>query len=338
MINFQRIDPKDNQWDQRLHPFFDRTVFQTAPWVSFIAKTQKAEPVVAALTSGKEALGYFIGLLTRKFNVRILGSPFPGWTTSYMGFCLRPEVSRRDALKALIPFAFRDLRCVHLEIMDRQLTVEDADGLGFAHRILKGFEVDLTPSEEQIFANLSKSCRWTVRKAEKNGVTVEEAHDIHFADDYYAQLQDVFAKQSLTPPYTIARVRELINEVLPSGKLLLLRARDPDGNCIATGLFPALNQTMFFWGGASWREHQRLFPNEAIQWYAIKYWKQRGIKAYDMNGKGEYKRKYGGAEIVVPWFRLSKYSALSHLRNLSHQLFRARQSILGKWYSFSSPH
>jgi hypothetical protein len=94
---------------------------------------------------------------------------------------------------------------------------------------------------------------------------------------------------------------------------------------------------MVFWGGASWRQNQRLFPNEAIQWYAIKYWKQRGVTAYDMNGKGEYKRKYGGNEIAVPWFRLSKYSALAHLRNLSHHLFKARQSFLGKWHNSTLP-
>ena len=331
MLAFERIKLDSVDWERELQKYPNRTIFQTSAWLSFVAKTQNAEPVVAALRNRQETLGYFTGLIIQKFGFRILGSPFPGWTTSYMGLCLSPATSRRRAIEALTRFAFEDLRCIHLEIMDRHLNVDELSGLGFAYRLVRGFEVDLSPSEDQIFAKMSKSCRWTIRKAERNGVVIEEAHDLTFGDEYYAQLIDVFAKQSLAPTYTVERVRELIREVHPSGMLLLLRARDPHGRCIATGLFPATNQTMHFWGGASWRQHQRLLPNEAIQWYAIKYWKSRGIRSYDMNGSGDYKRKYGGVEIAVPWFRKSKYHSISSLRNFAQKVVKTRQRILGRW-------
>jgi len=48
---------------------------------------------------------------------------------------------------------------------------------------------------------------------------------------------------------------------------------------------------MYFWGEASWRDHQLLRPIEAIQWYAMKIGKQKGLRTYDMGGGGEYKRK-----------------------------------------------
>jgi len=125
-------------------------------------------------------------------------------------------------------------------------------------------------------------------------------------------------------------VRELIRAIHPTGMLLLLRARDDNGRCIATGIFPAMNQTMYFWGGASWRQDQPLRPNELIQWYAIKYWKERGINRYDMGGGGEYKRKYGGSEIAIPWFRKSKYHSISTLRNVAQKIIKTRQIILGR--------
>src|SRR3989442_1557306 len=81
-----------------------------------------------------------------------------------------------------------------------------------------------------------------VRKAEKSGVTIEEAHDIAFADEYYEQLKDVFAKQGLVPTYDVERVRALVRHMEPSGNVLLLRARDPEGKCIATGIFPGFNK------------------------------------------------------------------------------------------------
>jgi hypothetical protein len=41
----------------------------------------------------------------------------------------------------------------------------------------------------------------------------------------------------------------------------------------------------------------------------------RGVTRYDMGGGGEYKRKYGGREIAVPWFRGSRYAVLEPLRS-----------------------
>lgn len=336
MLKFERVDMDPGTWSAEIAKCPEHTVFQTHQWLSFVAKTQHAEPVIAALKEGQQIVGYFAGLIVRKFGLRILGSPLAGWTTSYMGLCLTAPTPRRMAVEALIRFAFEDLRCVHFEFMDRSLTLDDLNSLGFGHRIFAGFEVDLTQTEKQLLAKMSDSCRWSIRKAEKQKVFIEEAHDLKFADDYYAQLEDVFAKQSLVPTYGVERVRELIREVHPTGMLLLLRARNPEGRCIATGIFAATNRIAYFWGGASWRHYQSLRPNELIQWYAMKYWKGRGIRSYDMGGSGEYKRKYGGVEIYVPWVRKSKYRSLSHMRDIAQQLVRSRQRLSGKWKTCAS--
>jgi hypothetical protein len=177
---------------------------------------------------------------------------------------------------------------------------------------------------------MTSACRRCIRKAEKIGVTIEEANDLEFAGEYYAQLKDVFAKQSLAPPYTEERVIELIRHLQPTGRLLLLRARDAEGRCIATGIFPAMNGTMYFWGGASWRAHQILRPNEYLMWYAMRFWKARGIEWCDLGGGAEYKRKYGVRETPVPFFRASRFRALSHARQLAKKGVRLRQAAAGR--------
>jgi hypothetical protein len=222
------------------------------------------------------------------------------------------------------------LDCVHLEIMDRALMVEDLKQLGFAHGWLAGFEIDLTQPEEKLFGNMESDRRRCIRLTERNGVTIEESGDIEFAADYHHQLKEVFRRQTLVPTYTVERVRQLITHLYPTGRLLLLRARSKDGRCIATGIFPALNRTMYFWGGASLREYHHLHPNEAIHWYAMRYWKQRGMHVYDMGGGGDYKGRYGGYKIQVPWVRISKYPWIPPMRELSRHVMRWRQLCLGK--------
>ena len=327
MPEFEIVD--EVNW-HKLDKLTDRTVFQTEAWTNFVARTQNATRIVARLHERGLTMGYFTGLVVRKWGLRILGSPFPGWTTAYMGFNLMSGVSHRVALEALPRFVFGKLKCVHFELMDRYLTIQDSDEAGYDRRVFSGFEIDLSQTERRLFGNFTSATRRCIRKAEKSGVVIEEAHDKAFAGDYYAQLEEVFGKQGLIPTYTRERVDMLISEVHPTDRLLLVRACEPGGRCIATGIFPAMNQTMYFWGGASWRQFQILRPNEMIQWYAMKYWKSRGITRYDMGGGGEYKRKYGGSDITVPWIRRSRYPLLSSMRNFAQRLVSHRQRWLGR--------
>jgi hypothetical protein len=329
MLRWTRIQVPLTQWDHLLQPYPERTLFQSANWLHFLLQTVRGgELVQAVLRGGNSEVGYFAGIVITKLGLRILGSPLPGWTTSYMGFVLQPDISRIEALDALRQFAFEDLKCVHLELMDRKV---EATGLNprYGLRSYNGFEIDLSRTEEDILSKMAPACRRNLKKATRCGVRVEEAHDPEFAGDYYAQLQDVFAKQGLSPTYSVDRVEALIHHLQASGNLLLLRAVDDKGHCIATGIFPAMHDRAYFWGGASWREHQHLRPNELLFWYAMRYWKARGIRYLDMGGSGEYKRKYGGQEISVPWLRTSRYPILPFLRHGAMVMAKTRQ----RWHA-----
>ena len=120
---FERVE-----WSERpsINSFEDRTVFQSDGWIEFIREAQGAEPVAAVLISRGELVGQFTGLIIRRLHLKILGSPFPGWTTAYMGFNLLPEFPRQEALTALLKFSRKELRCVHVEFMDRRYHEADA--------------------------------------------------------------------------------------------------------------------------------------------------------------------------------------------------------------------
>jgi len=323
-LDIGSIDP------QELDSYADRIVYQTLPWIKFIAQTQHAEPVLAALSLHDETLGYFTGLIVKKFGFKILGSPFPGWNTPYMGFNLRPDVTRSLAAEALVDFAFDHLKCHHIELMDRYMVPEDYSHLGFETSMFDSFELDLSLTEDELWRNMRKDCRESIRKAERSEVVVEEAHDIAFADDYYEQLKHVFAVKNSVPPFGVDRVRQMIAFMEPTGNLLMLRARNKEGTCIATSIRPAMNGIVFAWGSASWRHFSRVKPNEMLQWYAIKYWKARGMRTFDLVGRGDYKLKYGSHPIVVPWVRKSRNPGIAFLRFSAEEMFRAAQDTFGK--------
>ncbi|WP_250037162.1 lipid II:glycine glycyltransferase FemX [Paractinoplanes maris] len=330
MLRLHRVAPAADVWAER-EGYDDRLIFHTEPWLRFVAEAQRAEPVLARVTDGDRTVGHFTGLVTKRFGLRILGSPMAGWTTSYVGFTLDPGVSRRAALEALMPFAFTDLGCAHLEIRDRGLTPGDLGGLGLRWSDAPTAVIGLNPSEDALFGAMASACRRNIRKAAKSGVTVEEVvDDPTFAVDFHDQLRDVFAKQNLVPTYSIERVRSLIRHVGPSGQLLLLRARDGDGRCIATAILPWYHRTMYFWGGASYREHQHLRPNETLIWHAMRWAKARGVTEFDFVGGNSYKAKYGTVEVPVPWARRSRSPLVATLRDAAQQGFALKQRTVAR--------
>ena len=181
------IDPHAVDW-ARLDALADRTVFQTREWLNFVHETQRAKIVLCELTEGGQTVGYFSGLVFSRFGVRLLGSSFPGWTTPYMGFNLIPGASRKAALAAIERTAWDTLKCLHMEVSDPFFSVEDGQENGFAVEAFISYRSDLTEPEDKMFSRMDSACRRCVRKAEKSGVTIEEAHDRAFADEYYEQL------------------------------------------------------------------------------------------------------------------------------------------------------
>lgn len=329
MLTFRRLDPNTCDWDE-IDAAPDRVVYQTREWLRFVAEAQGADPVVADVFDERQRLvARFTGLIVRRFGLRILGSPFPGWNTGQVGFNLLEPVDPRLLAESLVAYAFGPLRCIHLEIIDPAFAGSDLSALGFRSTPLRTYRVALGRDEDAIFADMSSACRRAIRKATKSGVTVERASGVEFAEEYYAQLEDVFAKQSLRPGHGVDRVRQLIEAMEPTGRLLLLRSVSPQGDRIATGIFVGMNELAFYWGGASWRAYQQLRPNELLMWHAIRHWKGRGVSHLDLGGGTEegfadYKRKFGPDEVTMPSLRRSRFGLVGAARDTAAALATSR--------------
>src|SRR5205823_30226 len=86
--------------------------------------------------------------------------------------------------------------------------------------------------------------------------------------------------------------------------------------------YPGMNQTAYYWGGASWRQHQKLYPNELLHWHALRYWKARGMKTYNMVGIMDFKQKFGGTQTAVPVLSKSKYKWMAQARAVAPRIIK----------------
>lgn len=289
-MRFREVELRDVPW-QVLDGYADRTFAQRKPWLDFLISIGAGQPVVARLEDGGGELGWFTGLRSKVAGLCVMGSPLKGWNTQFMGLNLMPGVSRHEAMEALWRFVRR--KCWYLELSDVNANQDDKSPLRFRRSVSRGYLSDLSQTEDALFQAFSSACRRCVRKAAKEGVTVHEASPDGFAQEYYGQLEEVFAHQGLRPTYPLARVTALIERVHPSGDLMLLRACEKDGTSIATGIFAYHGRYSGFIGNGSVKSRLHLRPNQALHWTAMRLLKSRGVHWHDWGGAGSYKEAYG---------------------------------------------
>ena len=247
-----------------------------------------------------------------------------------MGFDFVHDANRMDILPTLCEFLYREFKCSYIEVTDRTISIEEAEKYGFVYIPVHTLELEIDRTDEELFNVFKSDCRNFIRQFERRGATIEiaEPNDI-FAEEYYCQLEDVFAKQGLVPNYSCKKVKCILKHLKDTDNVLCIRVRDQEGNSIATSIFFGYNNKFYFWGGASYRSGQHYRPNEYMIWTAIKYWRDRGCSTFDMVGVRDYKRKFGPHEEVYAKLIFTKYPILLPLRNMAKKAYFTLLKVKG---------
>jgi hypothetical protein len=329
MYSFETV-PISSINENEFYSFENKSIFTTIPWIRFIEEDNSAVPVVIKIFEDDFCLGYFSGLLKSKYGIKILGSPFRGWSTCFMGFDLNDPSKIEKVLPELIIYIFDNVKCHYFECVERSLSPANTLNFTLKTRAVETLELDIDRSDDELFHVFKGDCRNFIRQFERRGATIEVAEpNDDFAEEYYDQLKDVFAKQGLVPTYSLDKVKKLLKHIGNTGMVLCLRVREPNGKSIATSIFLGFKGKCFFWGGASYREYQNYRPNEYMIWNAIKYWRDHGAKIFDMVGVRGYKLKFGSEKKEYINIFAAKYSFLISFRDFAEKIFFGLLKIKG---------
>lgn len=332
-ITFQQVDYRTIDVDV-FHNYADKLIFQTKEWISFLEKTQNAKPVVLKIFEDGNHIGFFSGLLFKKFGIPIMGSPFRGWTTLYMGFNLNDDidpVKRAGLLKPLWEYIRKTYKCIYFEVIDRFITEEAATAQGLRYDLQDSLALDLSGTEEELQLRFSKHCRKHIRKFDKSGAVCHIVEPTEaFAEEFYEQLCKVFGYQRLVPSYDLERVKQLFEALKSTDRLLCLRAVDPEGRCCGMSISFGFNGRSYAWASTSMREGTDYLQSEGLRWHAVQHWREMACWDYDMVGVREYKYRFNPTEIHVPRIIFTKFRLLITARNLAQKAYWMLNSLKGK--------
>lgn len=315
--------------------FKDKNLFCTVSWLSYLKEWKKADPVIVRITSDKENLaGYFTGAQFSKFGFKILGSPFYGWMGQHMGYDFVDEESINKALilEETITYLKSTVKPNFIIFADFKFTQEDIDRVKtklFFDTERWSYFLDLTQPEEILFKNFKSGYRTCVRKFEKLGGHIEEDYSEEFIEEHHKQLAEVFARKSMTAPNYRERMHILYKKY--PDMVLSIKALDEKGNNIASSYYLGAGSMAFFASNASLTDALKYNANQALMWYAMKYWKAKGIRTLDFAGRADYKKNFGpelkGTPTVV-WAKHEwEYKLVLWLREKYYGSFRLKYKL-----------
>lgn len=328
-FNFRFLDFDSLKYNNLFIDFPYRSIFTTTEWLAFIDEDQRGlTPVILEILKGETLVGYFCSFLFKRAGLTIIGSPFRGWSTCYMGFDLKPDIDVFSVLPFLKEFLFKNYSCHFIEIVDPNISLDRAIIHRYYARPEGTLLLEINKTDQELFKVFKVDCRNYLRQFEKRGAIIEIAPpSALFVEDYYEQLKDVFAKQHMLPTYSLDKVKLLVSTIA-SENILCLKVFTPDHSlCIASSIFLGYNGVFYFWGCASLREYQKFRPNEYMIWTAIQYWRDKGYKLFDMVGIRDYKRKFGSFESSYTRIIMSRYKILIYIRDWAERLYFFRLNV-----------
>ncbi len=144
------------------------------------------------------------------------------------------------------------------------------------------FRLDITPSLDELFANLHSKTRYNIRLAKRRGVEIKDQCGSEDLRDFY-QILKITAERDkfLIRSYDYFKI---IWEQLVENDLAKLFMAYYRGNPISGTLAFTMGHITWYLYGASSNEHRSVMPNYLLQWTMIEWAKRRGCSVYDFRG------------------------------------------------------
>jgi lipid II:glycine glycyltransferase (peptidoglycan interpeptide bridge formation enzyme) len=144
------------------------------------------------------------------------------------------------------------------------------------------FQLDLTPSEEDLFAKLESKTRYNVNVAYKKGVQIFENTTADGLEQHLKILKETTNRQGFyahNPEY----FRTMWQELKDKGMMRILEAHH-EGKVLVSWIVFIFNNVLYYPYGASSSENRNVMASNLMMWEAIKYGKANGCTLFDMWG------------------------------------------------------
>jgi lipid II:glycine glycyltransferase (peptidoglycan interpeptide bridge formation enzyme) len=279
------------EWSEICKRFHDYSIYQTWGFGEISAADTGSQLSRIVVKKGEIVIGAAqvrikkLPLLPTGLAYVYFGPLGSRWSDSIDEFsavlrCLRNEYAERRGLEVRI---LPNLWERHTETSRRQVLCDSGFSPSKIPPPYRTIMVDLSPTLEELRANLAQKWRNGLNQAEKRGVTVEARVDDEAMRLFEKLYETMWSKKQFETGVTVSSFRRL-QQLLPPDEKLTIHLAYKDGTLAAGHVSSTLGDTCVYLLGASNDMGRDCKASYSLQWQAITAAKKAGARRFDLGG------------------------------------------------------
>jgi hypothetical protein len=301
-LNIKIINPIDYpNWNDQIAELPGSTIFHTSNWARALSEAYHYAPRYFTVIENDKLTALLPIMAVNSFLTGKRGVSLP-----FTDQC--PSIARDiDQFNKIFKKAIRygkkkGWRSIELRAGDQYLPNARSSDYFLTH------DLNLVCAPEKIFTGFRSSTRRNIKKAEKQGVTVEISNSMKSVNEFY-KLNCLTRKEHGLPPQPYAFFEKVGRHVMAAQKGVVALASHKH-KIIAGAVYFYFGTEAIYKYGASDKAFQNLRANNLVMWEAIKWLAQKGMKNLcfgrtetDHHGLNQFKAGWGTSQGTLRYFK-----------------------------------
>ena len=314
-------DTFQKTWDDTVLSSSHGTIFHTWQWLKLVEIQTSTELLPILIHKGTILVALYPVFLQKKgfFNVALSG-PSHAYLLYLGPVIVDYELLKQDKKEGLFiqiqeevdKFIFEKNKCIYSRIRTSPgiLDSRPLRWAGYQIDPLYTYRIPLINGEKSVWEKFDKKLRVNISKAIKEGVMIKSGdwEDLEFI---HRSLFNRFLEQGVKSPDFTKYLRTLYECFYPDNlKIFIAEYKEERVGGIITLCY---NDVMYHWVGSSKSSHEGIYPNDLVQWEAIKWAIDHGFKIYEIMDAGDnprlrYFKSKWNPDLVI-WYSATKHSS-----------------------------
>ncbi len=272
-------------WDDLLSLFDDSNIYQTSAFGKFSQGGNKLEYCVIEKEGEVSAIA----------QVRIKTIPILNRGIAYIRWGPLWQLRNRSPEPENLRVALQELHAEY--VVKRKLVLrimpnitdkaEIFSSSGFEkftnHKPYRTFVVDISESPEEIRKRFRKKWRYSLKQAEKKGVAVKSGSSLEMFDTFLNLYRSMHNRKKFKEFVDVNSFRNIQQLLSPQNKMKIFIAYF-ENNPVASIVVSGMGNTGIYLLGGSNEIGLKYSASYLLQWKAIEWLKEKGIRFYDLGG------------------------------------------------------
>ncbi len=158
--------------------------------------------------------------------------------------------------------------------------------------------LDISKDEDTILREMKKNHRNLIRRAEKDGVAIEQGDSEEYLKTFYEIHMETVRRHHFIP-FSYGYIKDELLSFREDGQIRIFNARY-QGKVISSAIIVFYGHEAFYHHGSSSSEYAKVPSSYLALWEAIREARRRGMARFNFYGIVEDKPKH-------PWYGLSRF-------------------------------